>query len=75
MRFFVTGASGWIGSAVVPSCSPPGTRCVGLARSDAAADAVTALGAEVHRGTLDDVDCLRAGARERRRRHPPRLQP
>lgn len=62
MRIFVTGASGWIGSAVVPELIAAGHRVVGLARSDSSAAALTAARAEVVRGTIDDLDVLRAAA-------------
>ena len=61
MRIFVTGASGWIGSAVVPELIGAGHQVLGLARSDASAKAVAGLGAEVLRGDLTDTGVLRAG--------------
>jgi nucleoside-diphosphate-sugar epimerase len=64
MRIFVTGASGWIGSAAVTELLAAGHQVVGLARSDASAAAVTALGAEVHRGSIDDPAGLQAIAQD-----------
>jgi nucleoside-diphosphate-sugar epimerase len=61
MRIFVTGASGWIGSAVVPELISAGHQVLGLARSDASAKAIAGMGADVLRGDLNDADILRAG--------------
>src|SRR2546430_6587644 len=62
MRICISGASGWMGSAVVPELLNAGHQVFGLARSDTAAASVAALGADVQRGSLDDLDSLRAGA-------------
>jgi nucleoside-diphosphate-sugar epimerase len=64
MRIFVTGASGWIGSAVVPELLGAGHEVVGLARSDASAHKLEEAGALVHRGDLDDPDGLAKAAND-----------
>ena len=64
MRVFVTGASGWIGSAAVDELLAAGHEVTGLARSDASAAAVEAKGVHVRRGDLDDLDGIRSGAQD-----------